>query len=80
MATIITLVKVKTYGPKGYCAEAGCPFGVSNFCISGEGEVFCKGVLSPNKQTYLKLSNMMLSCYAANRVTPTRPTSCECQD
>jgi hypothetical protein len=36
--------------------------------------------VSPEEKTYLKLSNMMLSCYAANRVTPMHPTSCECPD
>lgn len=74
MAEIITLVHVTQYGPKGFSAKDGCPFGISNFCISGEGDLFCKGILNPNKETYLTLKDIhkngihLLTCFAANRL------------
>lgn len=76
-AQIITLVKVVPYGPKGYGAAEGCPFGISSFCISGEGELFCKGMHNPDDSTeeYLVLKDLhttkhehLLTCYAANRI------------
>lgn len=74
MAEIITLIHVKQYGPKGFSAKDGCPFGISNFCISGEGDLFCKGIMKPSGETYLILKDIhkdgmhLLTCYAANRI------------
>jgi hypothetical protein len=64
MAEIITLVRVKTHGPKGLVCidKAHCPKKLPIPCISQDGERYCKGIRDGAKIKELGKGKYLLEC------------------